>query len=256
MLSDRVLNFSYAISLVIHAVVLVIFPGQEILKPVVNPEWIEVDIFSIPEVDVSSRELPNVADGSSKSDAESFSEEPALGDSSTYAAPPVWLPERLETFDAEPLSETLLLPGSMLPEVAGTGFGLPGTLSFEESSEPGDTVHNLGSPPDFAWQPRKTLIKDSQDDDPGTFVIQGPVARRTVIHRPAPPQAVTNLSGTVRLKFWVHPDGTVGKIVPVVRADPELEKIAIEYLEKWRFATVSPGTGDQWGTIPIRFKLQ
>ena len=43
--------------------------------------------------------------------------------------------------------------------------------------------------------------------------------------------------------------------MPLIRADPELERIAMEYIEKWRFESVSESIGVQTGTIPVRIRL-
>lgn len=39
----------------------------------------------------------------------------------------------------------------------------------------------------------------------------------------------------VRLRFSILPDGTVGKIFPLIKADTRLENAAINSLRKWRF---------------------
>ena len=61
---------------------------------------------------------------------------------------------------------------------------------------------------------------------------------------------------TIRLKFWVLADGTVGEVVPLQRGDVRLERAAIEYLKGWRFTQATPGSPMVWGIIPITYKLQ
>ena len=39
----------------------------------------------------------------------------------------------------------------------------------------------------------------------------------------------------VKLKFTILPDGTVGKILPLIKADTRLELAAINSLRQWRF---------------------
>lgn len=39
----------------------------------------------------------------------------------------------------------------------------------------------------------------------------------------------------VRLRFTILPDGTVGRIIPLIKADTKLESAAIRSLRKWRF---------------------
>jgi TonB family protein len=62
-------------------------------------------------------------------------------------------------------------------------------------------------------------------------------------------------SGAIKLKFEVMPDGTVGKIYPLVKSDPRLERAAIEALKKWRFNKIERDVV-MVGTIPFTFKLK
>jgi TonB family protein len=62
----------------------------------------------------------------------------------------------------------------------------------------------------------------------------------------------------IELTLWVLPDGTVDRVVPSVKGDTELERIAIQYLKQWRFAPLSKDQPQavQSGAIPIKFRLQ
>ncbi len=79
---------------------------------------------------------------------------------------------------------------------------------------------------------------------------------RTVLskHIPKFPRGVKT-SAQITLRFEVLPDGTVSKIIPLQKADPELEKAAIEALRKWRF---NPLNNDvvMIGIIPMTFMLR
>jgi TonB family protein len=88
--------------------------------------------------------------------------------------------------------------------------------------------------------------------------IKGSLASRKILERPGPPQTKVRVEAEIELTFWVLPNGTVDRVVPSVRGDAELERIAIQYLKQWRFAPLPPGQAEvtQWGTIPIKFKLE
>ena len=89
--------------------------------------------------------------------------------------------------------------------------------------------------------------------------LEGPIAEsRTIVFQPEIPRVSLNQATDVKLKFWVHPDGTVGRIEPVMIGDLSLVKTAEIYMKAWRFNTLSPDVPqtDQWGTITIRFTLQ
>jgi TonB family protein len=93
-------------------------------------------------------------------------------------------------------------------------------------------------------------------DSESVFHIRGPVSkRRQVVYKPSLPKTA-RAEGEIELKFWVLPDGTVGRIVPLKRGDPFLEEEAIRYLKKWKFNPLDKTQGEEWGIIPIRFVLK
>jgi TonB family protein len=88
--------------------------------------------------------------------------------------------------------------------------------------------------------------------------IKGSLVRRKILERPDLPQVKVKVEAEIELTLWVLPTGTVDRVVPSVKGDTELEKIAIQYLRQWRFAPLPKDQPqvEQWGTIPIKFKLQ
>jgi len=88
--------------------------------------------------------------------------------------------------------------------------------------------------------------------------IKGPLVSRKILERPSPPQIKVKVEAEIELTLWVLPSGTVDRVIPSVKGDTELERIAIQYLKQWRFAPLpkdQPQT-EQWGNIPIKFRLQ
>jgi TonB family protein len=88
--------------------------------------------------------------------------------------------------------------------------------------------------------------------------MKGPLLSRKILEKPQPPQVKVKVEAEIELTLWVLPGGTVDRVVPSVKGDTELERIAIQYLKQWRFAPLSKDQAqvEQWGTIPIKFKLQ
>jgi len=88
--------------------------------------------------------------------------------------------------------------------------------------------------------------------------IKGPLATRKILDRPNPPQVRVKVEAEIELTLYVLPSGIVDRVIPSVKGDTELERIAIQYLKQWRFAPLSKDQPqvEQWGTIPIKFKLQ
>ncbi len=87
--------------------------------------------------------------------------------------------------------------------------------------------------------------------------IKGPAAIRKILERSFPPQVKVTVETEIELTFWVLPDGMVDRVIPSIRGDAELEQTAIQYLKQWRFAPLPKDQPpvEQWGTIPIKFKL-
>jgi TonB family protein len=88
--------------------------------------------------------------------------------------------------------------------------------------------------------------------------IKGPLAYRKILERPQPPPVKVKVEAEIELTFWVLPDGMVDRAIPSVKGDTELEQLAIQYLRQWRFVPLvkEQPQVEQWGTIPIKFKLQ
>ncbi len=73
-------------------------------------------------------------------------------------------------------------------------------------------------------------------------------------HLPKFPRGV-NTAAQIKLRFEVMPDGTVRKIIPLQKADPELEAAAINALKKWRFNKLESDVV-MVGIIPMTFMLR
>lgn len=72
------------------------------------------------------------------------------------------------------------------------------------------------------------------------------------------PSNVTGDEATITVRFEVKPDGTVGRIVPLKKMNPELEREVMRTLRSWRFSRLPSGVPQQsqWGTITFRFVLE
>lgn len=79
---------------------------------------------------------------------------------------------------------------------------------------------------------------------------------RVVLHKPLPrfPSGV-NTNASLKFKFTVLADGTVGRIIPLQKADPRLEQAGLEALRQWRFNPVKQGVIME-GIIPLTFVLK
>jgi TonB family protein len=62
----------------------------------------------------------------------------------------------------------------------------------------------------------------------------------------------------ITIRFQVKPAGTVGKMIPLKRMNPELEREILKTLRTWRFSRLPQTVPQtvQWGTITFRFVLE
>src|SRR5690625_599480 len=71
------------------------------------------------------------------------------------------------------------------------------------------------------------------------------------------PNNQTNEEATITIRFEVFPDGSLGRIVPTRKMNPELEREVMRTLRSWRFSRLPSGAPQepQWGIITFRFVL-
>lgn len=69
------------------------------------------------------------------------------------------------------------------------------------------------------------------------------------------PVNTANTEGVITVRFEVRPNGTVGRIIPLKKMNPELEREVMNTLRTWRFSRLPSGAPQQpqWGTITFRF---
>lgn len=62
----------------------------------------------------------------------------------------------------------------------------------------------------------------------------------------------------IRLRFSILPDGSVGTIIPLTKADTRLENSAINSLRRWRFEPLPPGfiQREQFAVIVFPYRVQ
>ncbi|HDQ99737.1 MAG TPA: energy transducer TonB [candidate division WOR-3 bacterium] len=124
----------------------------------------------------------------------------------------------------------------------------------------------------LAQAPARELPKMAVQDLPqvaaapttgSNFMVAGPISQRPITKRVRPryPKWALDrrISGTVVVRIWVAPNGTV-KGAPTVESSsgyPDLDQVVIAALRGWEFEPLGAGvkTEDQWGVITFRFTL-
>lgn len=71
------------------------------------------------------------------------------------------------------------------------------------------------------------------------------------------PSNPTNDEATITVRFEVNPDGSLGRVIPLRKMNPELEREVMRTLRSWRFSRLPSGVPQesQWGVITFRFVL-
>jgi TonB family protein len=106
--------------------------------------------------------------------------------------------------------------------------------------------------------PKEKAFQEKPLEENLLLGIKGPLAARKILERPPPPQVKVKVEAEIEMMLYVLPSGIVDRVIPSVKGDAELERIAIQYLKEWRFVPLPKDQPqvEQWGTIPIKFKLQ
>jgi len=82
-------------------------------------------------------------------------------------------------------------------------------------------------------------------------MIEGELRQRKVIYKPEPPVINLERDVTVTLKFTVLPNGEVDQIFPYRKAEPKLERLAMQLLRQYRFEPLFESDKVQQGIIHL-----
>ena len=88
--------------------------------------------------------------------------------------------------------------------------------------------------------------------------IKGPAASRRITSLPPPLESKLFVEGECPIKFWIFPDGTVGKAIPLAQGDKQAVVAAIDRVKRFRFAPLPKDVPqvEQWGVIPATSVLR
>jgi TonB family protein len=149
-------------------------------------------------------------------------------------------------------------PAVELPSAASkrevAGFIPEQAFSLDELLEALPIPQPLAQP---SRQPIAEQPKPSSQPTAAEISWSGPPRR--YLYKPADPSYSSRkrLEGEVRLKFWVDPQGNVTNVVVLRKLDAQLERLAIDYMKRWRFEPLKEEKRQlQWGTINIKFRQE
>ena len=115
----------------------------------------------------------------------------------------------------------------------------------EESGDPDGAIGDVNSD--------QGIGTDDEKSSPYELKWEGDIERAPMV-QPLPSNNA-NTEAVITVRFEVRPNGTVGRIIPLRKMNPELETEVMSTLRTWRFSRLPSGVPQQaqWGTITFRF---
>jgi protein TonB len=231
MSSKKSSGLSYTISFAFHAIVILLFLLINLSFDYIPSEYIELS-FGISDQTGSSGAQGNkisiIKETPQQSEKEQSKEKnPEVKE--------VDLPVAINTED-----ENVIKPADNEKEIAHerTEINTETTLSNSKSSEDGNSAveGNFGFDIDWGGKGTRKIY---------SFIL------------PQYPDGVKK-EVNIKLQFTILPDGTVGTIIPKMKADTRLENAAINSLRQWRFEALSPNQKqvEQTAVIVFPYRLQ
>jgi outer membrane biosynthesis protein TonB len=231
MSSKKSSGISYTISFVLHAIAILLFLLINLSFDYVPSEYVELS-FGISDQTGSSGAQGNkiniIKESSKPSEKEQSKEKnPEVKE--------VDLPIAVNTED-----ENVIKPADNEKEVSEerTELNTETAVSNSKSSEEGNSSveGNFGFDIDWGGKGTRKIY---------SFIL------------PQYPEGVKK-EVNIKLQFTILPDGTVGTIIPKMKADTRLENAAINSLRQWRFEALSSNQRqvEQSAVIVFPYRLQ
>lgn len=232
MSSKKTSGISYTISFAFHAIVVLLFLFINLSFDYAPSEYVELSFGISDQAGSSGAQGNNI---NIIKETPKFSEKEQSKDKNPEVRE-VELPKALNTED-----ENVIKPANNEKEVAEerTELNTETTVSNSKSSEEGNNSEAEGN---FGF--------DIDWGGKGTRKIYSYIL-------PQYPDGVKK-EVNIKLQFTILPDGTVGTIIPKMKADTRLENAAINSLRQWRFEALSPNQKqvEQSAVIVFPYRLQ
>jgi len=231
-MTSKTSGISYSISILLHAVAILLLLIFNLSFDYAPSEYVELS-FGVSDQTGSSGAQGQLID---KIDVTSISNEEQTTENKNKEVQVVDLPKAENTED-----ENIIKPADDDKEV--------GEVTTESTpKEVTSTVSKTG--------------KGNESEGEGSFgfdIDWGGKGTRKIYSYILPkyPEGVKK-EINVKLQFTILPDGTVGTIIPKMKADTRLENAAINSLRQWRFEALNPNQKqvEQTAIIVFPYRLQ
>ncbi len=169
---------------------------------------------------------------------------------------PVDLPDEVEEVENDPVETPdteVIDPTTTVEEQAEEQIEVPPQAQVDEeqnegAEESGDVDGAIGD-----TNSDQGIGTDDEKTSPYELKWEGDIERAPMV-QPLPSNNA-NTEAVITVRFEVRPNGTVGRIIPLRKMNPELETEVMKTLRTWRFSRLPSGVPQQaqWGTITFRF---
>lgn len=254
-------KIAWGVAIGFHVLLAIVFAFLNVGWRYDIPEWVEMEFASTSRTTVtpktSPRKQPEPAPQPEKPQEVEKQEEPAKNIIS--------LPKRRMLEDEKPLIRSeRRVELTQENEVSGAL-----QRKSEDRKQEVDVLRTQGESTDKAIADLENLEVGEKNIQAGVpdlgksvavpFEIEGEAASRNVLQKVIPqyPPGLTR-EAVVKLRFSVLPNGIVANIVPVLKGDATLEKVAIDAFRQWRFneLPIDMEQKNQSGVITFRFLLR
>jgi len=232
MSSKKTSRVSYSISFVLHSIIIGLFLLINLSFDYAPSEFVELSFGNSGETGSSGAQgnkIDIVKETSKQSEKETSEEKnPEVKE--------VELPVALNTED-----ENIIKPANDQKEIAEqrTELSTESVVSTSRTNEEGNATEvdgNFGFDIDWGGKGTRKIY---------SFIL------------PQYPEGVKK-EVNIKLQFTILPDGTVGTIIPKIKADTRLENAAINSLRQWRFEALGSNQKqvEQMAVIVFPYRLQ
>ncbi|MGF1670334.1 MAG: hypothetical protein ACFCU6_07795 [Balneolaceae bacterium] len=264
-------RFGFAVTGGIHLVILIIALLYTIDMSVDNrPAYIEVTLgefrsgtiaerAEVQREEVATRPVPSDREPD-QPDPEVVTPQETPQEVTEEVTKPVDLAEQLEEIEEEEVIETpeteKIQPKEEQAEVAVEEIVAPPKV--EEAEEIREGVEASGDERGATGQMNVDQGTGREEDKSAPYDLrwEGDLERDPMI-QPLP-ENTADVEAVITVRFEVHPDGSIGRIIPLRKMNPELEREVFRTLRGWRFSRLPSGVPQepQWGTITFRFVFE
>jgi len=170
-------------------------------------------------------------------------------------AKPVDLSEQLEEIDAEVLEtpDTDQINPEVVQQQQEEVVEAPPRTAQDDQIQEGDEESGDVDGAQGELNVEQGAGTDAERSSPYDLRWEGDLDRSPMV-QPLP-ENTENVEAVIAVRFEVFPDGTIGRIIPERKMNPELEREVFRTLRNWRFSRLPSGVPQepQWGTITFRF---